>query len=130
MDARAGRRASWRTSPGPGWGGSAGCVFSIIVVATVLLLRNMNKRIKRLPETFEESTEDAPNTDPLKHLPPKRASATGEASARRDDRRPRRDEAVVAGQRTASGVVLLGQEQQLHLLGRARSGQQVALADA
>ena len=55
------------TGPGLGWIG--GILFTLIAIVTILLLRNMNMRIKRLPESFEVPTEDHPNADPLKHLP-------------------------------------------------------------
>ena len=60
------------TGPGLGWIG--GALFTLMTIATILLVRNMNMRIKRLPETFEESTEDHANTDPLKHLPDDQSS--------------------------------------------------------
>ncbi len=40
------------TGPGLGWIG--GGVFTAIAVVTILLARNMNSRIKRLPADFDE----------------------------------------------------------------------------
>ena len=45
---------------GPGLGIIGGIVFTVIVIASILLVRNMNMRIKRLPDEFEDSsTPDA-----------------------------------------------------------------------
>ena len=45
---------------GPGLGLIGGVVFTIIVIASILLVRNMNMRIKRLPDEFDDSaTPDA-----------------------------------------------------------------------
>ena len=45
---------------GPGLGIIGGIVFTVIVIASILLVRNMNMRIKRLPDEFDDSaTPDA-----------------------------------------------------------------------
>ena len=45
---------------GPGLGIIGGIVFTAIVIASILLVRNMNMRIKRLPDEFDDSaTPDA-----------------------------------------------------------------------
>jgi cyclohexanone monooxygenase len=41
---------------GPGLGIIGGIVFTVIVIASILLVRNMNMRIKRLPDEFDDST--------------------------------------------------------------------------
>ena len=41
---------------GPGLGIIGGIVFTAIVIASILLVRNMNMRIKRLPDEFDDST--------------------------------------------------------------------------
>ena len=41
---------------GPGLGLIGGVVFTIIFIASILLVRNMNMRINRLPDEFEEPT--------------------------------------------------------------------------
>ncbi|CAB4866438.1 unannotated protein [freshwater metagenome] len=43
------------TGPGLGWFG--GTIFTAIAIVTILLLRNMNMRIKRLPDNFDEPDE-------------------------------------------------------------------------
>lgn len=65
------------TGPGLGWIG--GALFTLILVVTILLMRNMNMRIKRLPETFGDS-DSAPNTDPLRHKKPGAADREGQNS--------------------------------------------------
>ena len=45
---------------GPGLGIIGGIVFTALVIASILLVRNMNMRIKRLPDEFDDSaTPDA-----------------------------------------------------------------------
>ena len=45
---------------GPGLGIIGGIVFTVIVIASILLVRNMNMRIERLPDEFDDSaTPDA-----------------------------------------------------------------------
>ena len=45
---------------GPGLGIIGGIVCTVIVIASILLVRNMNMRIKRLPDEFDDSaTPDA-----------------------------------------------------------------------
>ncbi|KGA12317.1 MAG: hypothetical protein GM44_0115 [actinobacterium acAMD-2] len=41
---------------GPGLGLIGGVFFTLLVIATILLVRNMNMRINRLPDEFEEPT--------------------------------------------------------------------------
>jgi hypothetical protein len=41
---------------GPGLGLIGGVVFTLLVVASILLVRNMNMRINRLPDEFEDPT--------------------------------------------------------------------------
>ena len=48
------------TGPGLGWIG--GGVFTAIAIATILLARNMNSRIKRLPADFDEQSTIEPTT--------------------------------------------------------------------
>jgi hypothetical protein len=40
---------------GAGLGLAGGIVFTAVVVAVILLVRNMNMRIKRLPEDFDDA---------------------------------------------------------------------------
>lgn len=61
------------TGPGLGWIG--GGLLTLTMIITILLMRNMNKRIKRLPETFGD-TDSAPNSDALRRK--KQDAASGE----------------------------------------------------
>lgn len=43
---------------GAGLGVIGGIVFTFVVIATIFLVRNMNMRIKRLPDEFESPIDD------------------------------------------------------------------------
>ncbi len=38
-------------------------IILLLVVGTILLIRNMNKRLKRLPESFDKKDESQPSED-------------------------------------------------------------------
>lgn len=46
-------------------------IIVLLAIATVLLIRNMNKRIRRLPESFPGQEPDGP-AEPVDPLPPHR----------------------------------------------------------
>jgi hypothetical protein len=52
------------TRSGDGLAGPMGLlVILVLVAATVLLIRNMNKRLRRLPQSFESTVGDGPQPD-------------------------------------------------------------------
>ena len=48
---------------GPGLGLIGGLVFTAVVIASILLVRNMNMRIKRLPDDFDDQPSSAQPND-------------------------------------------------------------------
>lgn len=68
---------------GAGLGLFGGLLFTAVVVSVILLLRNMNMRIKRLPENFDDPAAAAgPESPP----PSTSTSPEGESDAGRGDR--------------------------------------------
>ena len=50
----------------PEWGNAAPvglAIVLVLLVATAFLIRNMSKRLKRLPDSFEEGGRESPETD-------------------------------------------------------------------
>jgi hypothetical protein len=68
---------------GAGLGLFGGLLFTVVVVSVILLLRNMNMRIRRLPENFDEPASAASPESPP---PTPSTSPEGESDAGSGDR--------------------------------------------
>jgi hypothetical protein len=68
-----------------GLAGPTGLVIILfLIVGTVLLIRNMNARLRRLPDRFDNQPPSAPGREPAEGLPASREPAEGPAETPTD----------------------------------------------